>query len=841
MLGALSTRNPGLPTLFARHVKRPRLTRALDNTGAQVILLNAPAGYGKTALAAEWLQEAEHVAWYRATGASADVAAASVGIADAVNHFMPNAGDRLRRRVQMGDAPQNIVPALGELMAEDLEEWPAGAWLVIDDYHLLMPSKAAEEFVDWLLALTPIRLLVTTRQHPTWATTRRLLAGDIFELTKDQLAMTKAEASELLSGRPPASIRALVEKAEGWPAFLGLATLALSAELPEASVADVIFRYLAEEVLLSEPEDVQMFMVAAALPSTFDAIFARDVTRISNAAGMLSHLSSRGLIQGAPEALAFHPLLREFLRSRADSVLSRAEIEDIQRRSLDYATRREHWDDALRLAGSLGQQMLGDLLERASSTFLRTGRLELLSAWLAELGTDIERRPMLLLSKGSMLTRLGRFREAALVAQHVASLGDSAFESAAHVLAGQAYYFLSDPRRALESLEMAKLETLPATETKDALWRRFSAARELNLPELSTYLADFNYSAGLGVDDRLRMASGQASLAFQGGTYAGLWQTLSPLLRESLDEADPLISSGALVNFCYVAIGRGDYATALALVERVLALCERHRLEFAAGFCTAVKAHAELGLGHFARCHDLIAELILISSRHEDPYLAVEARILTARLAISKGRFERLAPIESWEPTDSEPFSIYLAHYLGLCSLAAAASGNSRDATSLSERALEMARTIETVATVEWTFVLRALADGKTTGPQCAVDALRAQHQREFLDSFVLVTRAVPAIIPLVASDPIAAGFARQALKRCEQLGGSDDQYERPFRLTKRELEVWSLISDGCTNAEIARRLCISHSTAKVHVHNILKKLGASNRLEAALAFSSRR
>jgi len=448
MLGAL-TRNPGLPLLFARHVKRPRLTRMLDDSSAQVILLHAPAGYGKTALAAEWLQETEHVAWYRATNASADVAAASVGIADAVNHFMPGAGDRLRRRVRMGDAPQNIVPALGELMSEDLAEWPAGAWLVIDDYHLLMPSKAAEEFVDWLLTLTSIRLLVTTRQRPSWATTRRLLEADVFELNHDQLAMTSGEAHELLSDRPSASARALMTKAQGWPALLALATLEVSAELPEASVSNVIFRYLAEEVLLSQPEDVQAFMLAAALPSTFDAVFAREVINATDPPGMLEHLASRGLIGGAPETLAFHPLLREFLCSRADSMLNQEELHRLRQRTVDFTIRRERWDEALRLATGLSHELLGDLLEQAASMFLRTGRLELLSLWLTKLGAEVEQRPALLLAKGGMLTRLGRFREAALVADHVARLPEGAFKPAAQVLAGQAYYFVSDPRRAL--------------------------------------------------------------------------------------------------------------------------------------------------------------------------------------------------------------------------------------------------------------------------------------------------------------------------------------------------------------------------------------------------------
>ena len=60
----------------------------------------------------------------------------------------------------------------------------------------------------------------------------------------------------------------------------------------------------------------------------------------------------------------------------------------------------------------------------------------------------------------------------------------------------------------------------------------------------------------------------------------------------------------------------------------------------------------------------------------------------------------------------------------------------------------------------------------------------------------------------------------------------SDD----PLRdLTRREREVLELLSEGLTNSEIATRLFITQSTAKVHVRHILEKLGARNRLQAVL------
>jgi DNA-binding CsgD family transcriptional regulator len=55
--------------------------------------------------------------------------------------------------------------------------------------------------------------------------------------------------------------------------------------------------------------------------------------------------------------------------------------------------------------------------------------------------------------------------------------------------------------------------------------------------------------------------------------------------------------------------------------------------------------------------------------------------------------------------------------------------------------------------------------------------------------------------------------------------------------LSAREREVIQLLVGGATNAAIARRLFISESTAKAHVHHILKKLGASNRAEAVAKF----
>ena len=230
-------------------------------------MLTAPAGYGKTTLAREWLQGREDTAWYRATPASADVGAFSAGLADAVDSIVPGAGDRVQQRLRVGDATDRLARPLAELLAEDLEAWPAGGIVVLDDYHLLAESAPVEDFLDWLLMLAPIRVLVTTRRRPGWATARRFLYGEAFEIARDRLAMTDEEAARVLEGRSTDAVRALVRHAEGWPAVIGLAALSADLAFPEEQASESLYRYFAEEVLRAEPPEVQRLMLAAAVPS----------------------------------------------------------------------------------------------------------------------------------------------------------------------------------------------------------------------------------------------------------------------------------------------------------------------------------------------------------------------------------------------------------------------------------------------------------------------------------------------------------------------------------------------------------------------------------------------
>src|SRR6185295_18902224 len=159
-----------------RIIERPRLLRMLDGSQGRIRMLVAPAGYGKTTLARQWL-EGKRAAWYTGTAASTDVAALAAGIRSAAAELLPGSGRALMERLPVTPRPEEEAHVLAGILAGDLAGWPSEAWLVFDDYHVIAGILAAERFVETLLVEAPLNVLIVTRRRPGWASSRRILYG----------------------------------------------------------------------------------------------------------------------------------------------------------------------------------------------------------------------------------------------------------------------------------------------------------------------------------------------------------------------------------------------------------------------------------------------------------------------------------------------------------------------------------------------------------------------------------------------------------------------------------------------------------------------------------------
>ena len=832
-----------LAPLFRRHARRPRLTSLLDGTKAQSILLTAPAGYGKTTLAQEWLQGRDNVAWYRATSASADLAAFSAGLADVIAPIVPGTGDRLKQRLRVGDAPEKAVRPLAELLAEDLASWPADGIIVVDDYHLVTDSVPVEDFVDWVITLVPVQVLITTRRRPAWASARRVLYGEIMEIGPEQLAMTDEEAGRVLEGRSGEAVRMLVRQAQGWPALIGLAALSASLELPEERVSDALFRYFAEEVLQQEPPEVQRFLVLASVPTAVDARLAREVLGFSNPEAILARLRAENILHESGE-LVLHPLLREFLQRklRHDHPHEFAELAD---RLISDAQVSDRWDEAFDFSIQLGQiDRAAEIVGQAASDLLAQGRLETLIKWLELSAPASHDMSATMLVKAEVLIHRGEISEAIALARNVAEqLGDNDPNAArAWNLSGRALHLASKEDEALVSYRLARAQATSAKEIKEALWGLFLSANEVMPDNSVQYLDELEALAAGDIDTHLRLAVGRQFAAEQQGNLAGLWTRYGPLVHAVNHATDPLARTSFLANYAAMNVCRGHYRLAETLATQALRLCREFNLGFAVGACLGFRAGAEVGLRKFHRAERTLSELAQTTTYREDPYFQFLELTVRVKLQASTGRgAEALLTHDQAPPAHASRRG--RGEYLATLAIAAAALDQNEAASTLAADARRFARSVEAVHCSAIADAINTARSGGPSGNRALEEVILKSLEADFRDGVVLAYRAWPALFDLITSAPLTtllretvalandvrlarrAGFSSPDVRSVDTLGA----------LTPREREVLELLVTGLSNADIARRLFISQSTAKVHVHHILKKLNVKTRLQAVL------
>ena len=385
-------------------------------------MLVAPAGYGKTTLAEQWVaRDGRRAAWFTARSSSTDVAALAFGVARSATAIVDECDVRLRAHMRALPAAAENVQTLAEILGEDLGEWPSDAWLVIDDYHEVAQEPRAEDFVDALVANSSAQFLIASRVRPSWISTKDLMYGEAFEVNQTALAMDNTEAADVLVGRSARSASGLVLLANGWPAVIGLASVS-SAEIDEGvdQVPESLYRFFADEVFGSLGAEVRQGLTTLAVAPLLDHELATSLLGSDAADLVCSAALDVGLLVEREQRLDLHPLARAFLEERSEQ-LGLTPAEDAAATCLDmYRTRRE-WDaafDAIVRSGATGE--LEDLMRRALDELLDAARLSTLTKWCdLALAAGVD-SPIFAVARAETMLRQGRHIEAVAYAEAAA-------------------------------------------------------------------------------------------------------------------------------------------------------------------------------------------------------------------------------------------------------------------------------------------------------------------------------------------------------------------------------------------------------------------------------------
>lgn len=531
-----------------RHIiRRPRLTKQLDESGARIILLVGPAGYGKTTLAAEWLGSAERrAAWYRGGPAAADVAALAAGMARTAAEILAGAGDRLRERLRVTNQPDAEVDVLAELLVEDLGAWPPEGWLALDDYQFAIDSSASEQFVEAVLIQSPLRVLITSRRRPTWVSARSVLYGDVFELDRRALAMDDAEARQVLARHRSGDVDSLVARAKGWPAVIGLAALTGELKLPDEELPAALYDYFAEELYQTAEPTVRWGLCQLAAAPLITPDLAEFLFGAETGALILEHGVRLGVItRAAGGRLDLHPLLRSFLAAKFEErgeKATRRVVDDLAR----FYLGRAEWDAAFALAERFAaHDLLIDLVELAMQELLSEGRLSTLSRWLEYANERPIDSPILDLAEAEIALLQGSYpRAEALALQSVRRLTEAhPLASRAFGTAGRSAHLDNRHNEALTYHAEARRLASTTDDARNAIWGKFVACVQIERYDAPAALVEFRGITSEGPDDLLRAATGELILATRGGDLLQIQRLVRATLHLLPKARDPLIRS----------------------------------------------------------------------------------------------------------------------------------------------------------------------------------------------------------------------------------------------------------------------------------------------------------
>jgi LuxR family transcriptional regulator, maltose regulon positive regulatory protein len=821
----------------AHLIERPRLTKLLDQTEGKIITLIAPAGYGKTTLARQWLRD-RPTAWYRATQASFDVAALAMGIAEATGHLVSGAGDRLRKRLASTQGRELGAHGLAAMLARDFEEWPLDAWLMVDDYQLAAADSSVGAFMDDLTALSPLQLLLASRDRPSWITSRRLLYGEILEIDQGLLALTDDEARSVLHLTNRSEGQRLLEHARGWPAVIGLAAMTRDFELPDQTLP--LYDFFADELYHAAPESLRrQLRRLAVLPSVTEDLArsalgssAREALDVGVRLGFLSC--------GSDGNYEIHPLLHQFLRNKLfEENDDLSFIESVGRQLLKL----NQWDDAFALITQFDLHGLVDpLIDHGLSAVLWAGRLSTVERWLEYAKAAGVQSPHEYVAEAEVARCRGNGERGELFALHAveALKRDGRNPSRAHAVAGECAHLQTKFDLSLKHHASAAELASSTEDARRALWGQIVGSYALE-NDAGPFLDRFHDLAATDPDSQLRLAGAHlmsASLDGHISSAVDIWRRLIPLLQRAQEPAARTLYSYWIG---VSTLWAGRYEEAVPMLTLARREAEDSGFDLALPAITAAEAAACVGLRRFTRAAIVLDEASELCHQQGVSFSEANVCLAGARLSLAKGRIDE-ALAATAGAAEKAPTAAFRGEALAVHALSLAALDRWDDASRAAGEALTITRNIEARTLGQ---LVHAIVDINTSDEphQSLQDALRVLNQTENFDSLVTAYRVfTPLLRKLCGSEkcsldlPMIVNRARDS-KLATELGlpSNEKQVASRLPLTRREREVLQLLCQGLRDKEIAARLFVTEVTAKAHVRNIIAKLGVRSRTEAVV------
>jgi LuxR family maltose regulon positive regulatory protein len=864
---------------------------------AKLILVSAPAGFGKTTIVANWIdselakKHGGRVAWLSLDENDNDLPRFFTYFIAALQNIAPGLGEELGTAFSASQNPQ--IDVLLTLLVNEIAAVEVKLILVIDDFHLIS-SLEIHQAIQFLIENHPPNLLlvIASRDEPFLPLPRLRARGQMVDLRAGDLRFSHQEATLYLNqtmnlGLTEDDILALETRTEGWITGLRLAALSIQGQDdPKSFISEFagdnryIIDYLVDEVLSHRSENSRKFLLRTSILSRLTGPLCQTIAQLEDAREILGQLEQENVfivpLDNRRQWYRYHHLFADVLHQRLAESVPPEEIADLHRRASRWFEENDSLIEAVEHAFQANEpDEVIRLVEAGAEEMFLNSQLNTLLGWHDRLPhLLIDSHPKLCLIFAWAWVSTSRLNEA----EHCLQTAEKALDaSLSDLLAAPESNVDATTRGALlETAVMRAQLAIGRGDIPEAL--RLSG---FSLPYLEDDDGPYLYNPPMG--------SRMAAYFIRG---------LAQKLLGDLDQAaKDFVEAGALakkLNHVHVvALAHGHLANLLAIqghLHQTLETCqrglsevvqiageksplsgfllaeygnllyERNDLETAEeyfreavqvakpwGFLDAIipgltglaQMHAARGNGEAAfEALDELEKLGRDNLQHLKP--VVESQ--RALLWIGRGNLDQ---VQRWvETAGLDPAGELAYHredeYIILVQVLLAQK-KLDEAAGLINRLLEVTKTGGRGGRVIKLLALQALVfqiQGKRNEAAARFDrALSLAAPEGYVRTFVDL--GTPVQMLLQASKSAHPEYARELLAAF----GSGTRQKDAFPvnrlvepLSERELEVLRLLATELTGPEIARELVIAVSTLRTHTQQIYRKLGVTNRRAALKA-----
>jgi LuxR family maltose regulon positive regulatory protein len=880
-------RPPELPSDF---VPRPRIHQRLTaGWGCPLMLVCAPAGFGKTIALAGWLQGARRPwVWVSLDEHDSDLVSFTRVLVAALGTVIPGAGHQA-----LALAAQTAHPSLSQLsalLAEDLAGIDHELVIVLDDFHLIR-DEAIHALVALLARRLPstIQLVLASRAAPPLPVTLLVDQHALAEVRADDLRFDRAEALALVRGMSPApldlrGVADAVERSEGWAVGLRLLTLvggpsgARRTGRSAAPQKQDVDAYLFDEVLARQTPDLRHFVMQTAILERFCAPLCEAVVdglQPGDGQRLLHGSLAAGLFVTALDDeqcwYRFHHLFRDMLRRRLEHDAGAEGVRALRQRASDWLAGQGLWDEAA--AQAIEADDVGRVTSLVETCLLTERSIDvsvMLDAWTRRLPREVvEASPTLVLARCGPLVVRGEMDELesqlrridALLADEPAGMSPALLPIARgqieHQLAWVLHLKGGDDHEAHARAERA-LDLLPTDQYDHRGGAIALCAFTLHClgrteEALDWIRAEHGREMALHPDYAARLLSGQLYVELGSGRLPAAAETGRQMVVFGTARQQPLALGWGHFAQGRVAYEWNDLGGACEHFEAVRAL-GRDAQRLCSVNATLGLAQTLVALGQPAEAEQLVLAELAEAEAAGNAFLGERVRSFMARLALasddSKRAAQWLAGVE-FTRHDTIAFDIEDARLTRARALVARASSEDQslsEASAAVDRAIAAADGRHMIASLVGGLALRAVVERSRGEMSRAAESLaralevggRGQFTRTFIDLGAPLTELLAELmrhgdLALGGRRVLMACRAESVVKTFGRLNQDPAAPSLEEALTWRELDVLALMDGHVSNEEITRLLGLDDATVQRHITSIASKLRVVGRDDGVL------